>query len=212
MQMKAEVHQLPIGGKWTLEDLYVFPRLFEQCYFIYLALDPDSQEFDDDRVLHAYEAFPWQGGYSAVDFYNQLKWAVPRRRRPSITRIRYSSPGFIELGTLSVVVALNIEKVIRNICNSAKIISGTYTAVYRDMQKRKLLRIKTEKEIRKLSLAEIGVIEAHAEDIADILDVNLDVLNERTGSPYKSLKILLSLFRRVRSLAAFQREGKLRLK
>jgi hypothetical protein len=211
-QMKTDVHQLPIGGKWTLEDLYVFPRLYEQCYFMYLALDPDSREFDDDRVHHAYEAFPWQGGYSAVDFYNQLKWAVPRRRRPRITRIRYSSPGLIELGTLSVVVALNIEKVVRNICNSAKIISGTYTAVYRDMQKRKLLRIKTEKEMRKLSPEEIRVIEAHSEDIADILDVNLGVLNERTGSPYKSLKILLSLFRRVRSLARFQKDGKLRLK
>jgi len=86
--VQADLHQLPIGGKWTLEDLYVFPRLYEQCYFMYLALDPNSREFDDDRVHHAYEAFPWQGGYSAVDFYNQLKWAVPRRRRPRITRIR----------------------------------------------------------------------------------------------------------------------------
>src|SRR5258708_3921746 len=210
--MRTEFYQIPIGGEWTLEALYIFPRAYEQCYFLYLALTPDTPEFEDDRVLYAYEAFPWQGGYSAVDFYNQLKWAVPRRRRPRITRIRYSSPGLIELGTLSVVVALNIEKVVRNICNSAKIVSGTYTAVYRDMQKRKLLRIKTEKEIRKLSPAEIRIIEAHAEDIADILDVNLGVLNERTGSPYKSVKILLSLFRRVRSLAWFQKDAKLRLK
>jgi hypothetical protein len=153
-----------------------------------------------------------RGGYSAVDFYNQLKWAVPRKRRPRVTRIRYSSPGLIELGSLSVVVALVIEKVIRNICNSAKHISGTYTVVYRDMQKRKLLRIKTETAIRKLTPAENRIIEAHAGSIADILDVNLDVLNERTGSSYKSLKILLSLFRRVRLLCGFQRNGKLRLK
>jgi hypothetical protein len=210
--MGTDVYQLPIGGKWTLEDLYVFPRLYEQCYFMYLALQPDSAEFEDDRVLNAYEVFPWQGGYSAVDFYNQLKWAVPRKRRPRVTRIRYSSPGLIELGSLSIVVALVIEKVVRNICNSAKEISGTYTAVYRDMQKRKLLRIKTETEMRKLTRAENRAIETHAESIAAILDVNLGVLNERTGSSYKSLKILLSLFRRVRLLCGFQKNGKLRLK
>ncbi len=210
--MRTDVYQIPIGGEWTLEDLYIFPRAYEQCYFLYLALTPDTPEFEDDRVLYAYEAFPWQGGYSAVDFYNQLKWAVPRRRRPRVTRIRYSSPGFIELGGLSVAVALVLEKVVRNICNSAKMISGTYTIIYRDMQKRKLLRIKTDNEIRKLTRAERHVIEAHAENLADVLDVDLDVLTERTGSAYKSLKILLSLFRRVRLLCGFQRNGRLRLK
>src|SRR5258708_4051781 len=210
--MRTEFYQIPIGGEWTLEALYIFPRAYEQCYFLYLALTPDTPEFEDDRVLYAYEAFPWQGGYSAVDFYNQLKWAVPRRRRPRVTRIRYSSPGFIELGGLSVAVALVLEKVVRNICNSAKMISGTYTIIYRDMQKRKLLRIKTDNEIRKLTRAERHVIEAHAENLADVLDVDLDVLTERTGSAYKSLKILLSLFRRVRLLCGFQRNGRLRLK
>jgi hypothetical protein len=210
--MKTDVYQIPIGGKWTLEDLYIFPRAYEQCSFLYLALTPDTSVFEDERVLFAYEAFPWQGGYSAVDFYNQLKWAVPRRRRPRVTRIRYSSPGFIELGGLSIGVALVLEKVVRNLCNSAKMLSGTYTVIYRDMQKRKLLRIRTNNEIRKLTRAERQVVEAHAENLADVLDVDLDVLTERTGSAYKSLKILMSLFRRVRLLCGFQKNGRLRLK
>jgi hypothetical protein len=152
------------------------------------------------------------GGHSAVDFYNQLKWAVPKRRRPRVTRIRYSSPGLIELGGLVVSVAVIIEKVIHTICNAAKDANRAYSAIHRDMQKRKLLRIKTENEIRKLTVAEHRVINGHAEDMSGILDVDLGLLNKRTGSPHKSLKILLSLFRRVRSLALFQKNGKLRLK
>jgi hypothetical protein len=210
--MKTEVHQIPIGGKWTLEDLYTFPHTYEQCYFMYLALTPRTAEFEDERVLYAYEAFPWQGGYSAVDFYNQLKYAVPRQRRPRIVRIRYSSPGFIELGGLSVAVALGLEKVVKNICNSAKMISGTYTAIYRDMQKRKLLRIRTDNEIRKLTREERHIVKEHADNLARVLDVDPDVLTERTGSSYKSLKILMSLFRRVRVLVGFQNSGRLRLK
>ena len=211
-EMETDVYQIPIGGEWTLEDLYVFPRAYEQCYFMYLALLSDAPEFEDDRVIHAYEAFPWQGGYSAVNFYNQLKWAVPRKRRPRVTRIEYSSPGVIELGGLVVGVAVLIEKVVRTICNSAKDVNRTYSEIYRDMQKRKLLRVKRENEIRKLTAAERRVIEGHAERIAGVLDVDPRLLNERTGSSYKSLKILLSLFRRVRSLSQFQTNGKLRLK
>jgi hypothetical protein len=210
--MKTDVYQIPIGGKWTLEDLYIFPRAYEQCYFLYLALTPNTSVFEEERVLYAYEAFPWQGGYSAVNFYNQLKYAVPRRRRPRIVRIRYSSPGLIALAGLSVTVALNLEKVVKNVCNSTKMISGTYTAIYRDMQKRKLLRIRTDNEIRKLTREERHVVKEHAEDLAHVLAVDLDVLTERTGSVYKSLKILMSLWRRVKVLVGFQNSGRLRLK
>ena len=211
--MEIDVYQIPIGGNWTLEDLYVFPRAYEQCYFAYLALSqPEVPAFRDDRIILAFEAFPWQGGYSAVDFYNQLKWAVPKRRRPRVTRIRYSSPGLIELGGLVVSVAVIIEKVIHTLCNAAKDANRTYSAIYRDMQRRKLLKIKTENEIRKLTATERRVIGEHVEELAGILDVDLALLNEKTSSSYKSLKILLSLFRRVRSLALFQKNGKLRLK
>jgi len=88
-----DVYQIPIDGNWSLEDLYVFPRAYEQCYFMYLALTATPQAADDERIARAYEAFPWQGGYSAVDFYNRLKWSVPKRKRPTIIRIRYGSPG-----------------------------------------------------------------------------------------------------------------------
>src|SRR4051812_45820153 len=86
---KTDLYQIPIGGNWTLEDLYVFPRAYEQCYFMYLSLHQGAPGLRDDSATYAYEVFPWQGGYSAVDFYNRLKWAVPKRRRPRISRIEY---------------------------------------------------------------------------------------------------------------------------
>lgn len=209
--MEIGVYEVPIDGDWTLEDLYVFPRAYEQCYFMYLALSPKSPEVEDERIIHAYEAFPWQGGYSAVDFYNQLKWAVPKRRRPRIVRIRYASPGLIEIGGLVVSVAVIIEKVVHTLCNTAKDVSRTYSAIHRDMQKRRLLRIKAEGEMRNLTSEEQRAIDRHAAEMASILKVDLGLLNERTGSSYRSLKILLSLFRRLRSIAQFQKNGKVRL-
>jgi hypothetical protein len=206
--MDKDSYLIPIDGKWTLEDLYEFPRAYEQCYFAYLGLSPEASESEDERVLNAFTAFPWQGGYSAVDFYNQLKWAVPKRKRPRINRIEYASPGLIELGGLVVSVAVIIEKVVHTLCNAAKDVNRTYSAIHRDMQKRKLLRIRTESEIRKLTPSEQRVVDGYAEEMAGILDVDLSSLNERTGTSYKSLKIMLSLFRRLRQIANFQKSGK----
>jgi hypothetical protein len=209
--MENDSYLIPIEGRWTLEDLYEFPRAYEQCYFAYLGLSPEASKFEDDRVLRAFEAFPWQGGYSAVDFYNQLKWAVPKRGRPRINRIEYASPGLIELGGLVVSIAVIIEKVVHTLCNAAKDVNRTYSAIHRDMQKRKLLRIRTESEIRKLTPGEQRVVDGYAEEMAGVLDVDLSLLNKRTGASYKSLKIMLSLFRRLRQIAKFQKGGKVNL-
>ena len=203
-------YTIPIAGEWSLEDLYVFPRAYEQCYFMYFALMSDDLGTDLDRIGHAYEAFPWQGGYSAVGFYNQLKWAVPKRQRPQIIRIEYASPGLIEIGAV-VAVAVAIEKIVISLCGSARNINSTYNEIYRDLQERKLLKIKTEAEIRQLKKSELRVIDSHAIELGEALDVDVDALNQKTGSPFKSLKIILSLYRRLRKLAEFQKRGKTRL-
>src|SRR5579875_2065143 len=141
--MDSRTYKIPIAGKWSLEDLYVFPRTYEQCYFMYLALMSNELDSDSDRITRAYEAFPWQGGYSAVGFYNQLKWAVPKRHRPQIVRIEYASPGLIEL-SLVVAVSVSLERIVKGLCNSARDINATYNEIYRDLQERKLLKLKTE--------------------------------------------------------------------
>lgn len=205
--MNNDSYTIPIAGEWSLEDLYVFPRTYEQCYFMYLALMSADLGKDQDRIEHAYQAFPWQGGYSAVGFYNQLKWAVPKRQRPQIIRIEYASPGLIEISVV-VAVAVAIEKIVKSLCESARDINATYNEIYRDLQERKLLRIKTEAEIRRLKKSEIRVIDAHARELGKAIDIDVEALNLKTGSPFKSLKIILSLYRRLRKLAKFQERGK----
>jgi hypothetical protein len=92
-----------------------------------------------------------------------------------------------------------------------KVNNATYTEIYRDLQDRKLLKIKTENEIRRLSASECRVIDTHVKTIAQVLDVDPKALNDKTGSSYKSLKILLSLFRRMKRLSEFQKKGMINL-
>lgn len=203
-----ETYSIHIDGRWSLEDLYIFPRTYEQVYFLVHSLQEDLDEAAMERVTRAYQAFPWQGGYSAVNFYNQLKRITPKRERPEIASISYASPGWIEIA-LILSVALNVEKIVKSVCASIQVMNKTYSDIMRGMQERKLLRIEVEKSELELKKAELEYVEGAAREMAAILGIrNIDVVNDRTGHPYRTLKILLSLYRRVRILANYQSKKK----
>jgi hypothetical protein len=220
--MAEETYTVHIDGQWSLEDLYIFPRTYEQVYFAVYSLMPfDSSSFDElaltgldddyrNRIEHAYRAFPWQGGYSAVNFYNQLKYVIPRNDRPRIQSIQYHSPGWIEL-TLAVSVAFNIERIVKSICASLHTMNETYTDIVKGMTDRKLLRLKGRE--LELSKADLDYVQMSADRMARMIDVgDIKEMNRRTGHPYRTLKILLSLYRRFRTLVQYQDRGKANFK
>jgi hypothetical protein len=90
-------YRIRLDEEWSLEDLYVFPRAYEQVYFFFSAFSMENGE-ERDRIERAFHAFPWQGGYSAVSFFNQLKYATPPELRPKIIAISKLSPGYFDLG------------------------------------------------------------------------------------------------------------------
>lgn len=134
-----------IDKRWSLEDLYNFPRAYEQVYFAFEAVLPSTDEQTNDRIERAFHVFPWRGGYSAVSFYNQLKFATPRNKRPQIQEIRYASPGHIAL-LLNLPLAIQIAGVVAAVAGSIGACNKVYNAIHSDLQRRKLLRIEVERK------------------------------------------------------------------
>lgn len=201
-------YSINIDGDWELSDLYIFPRTFEQSYYLFYSLLPGHDEVDAERIEHAYSTFPWQGGYSAANFYNQLRFIVPRRQRPELVSINYSSPGLMELG-LILGVAVMVGRIVKAVASSINECNSTYSNIIKGMQERKIMRIETRRRSLHLRQEEIQYVERSVQSMARILGFdNVKEINERTGNPYISLKILLSLYRRVRTLAEYERKGK----
>ena len=100
---------------------------------------PDRNNLDD-RTLHAFRAFPWTGGWSAVDFYDSLRATAPKDHRPHIVAIEYASPGYIELAVV-VTVALNIRRIVDHVCSSIERANATYSKLYKAAMDRKLLKV-----------------------------------------------------------------------
>ncbi len=205
---QSETYTIHIEGEWSLEDLYVFPRAFEQVYFLVYSLMPERDEDSLERIHHAYRAFPWRGGYSAVNFYNQLKFVTPKKDRPQIASIHYASPGWLEVA-LILSVAFSVERLVKSIANTIGHANDVYDRVVRGMSERKLLRLEVERKKLQFKKEELEYITSCLEQMAKLLGFsNLEEINARTGHPYLSLKILLSLYRRVKTLTDYIGKGK----
>ena len=127
---------LKLGGDCDLQDLSVF-RQYSHVYSVMYALQVGpSQDESRTRTFHAFETFPWKGGWSTVDFYEGLRHATPDSHRPRIVSIQFSSPGFIEL-MLLVSASAAIRLVVDNACRSFERISATYTTLHKDAAERK---------------------------------------------------------------------------
>ena len=203
-----QAHRIIIDGKWSLEDLADFPHVYDQVYFALEAMSALGQSEVDERIVQAFSAYPWHGGYSAVGFFNELKWATPKRERPQLKSMHYASLGGMEL-LLDVVVAERIVALVIRITKAFDAINGTYQDVVRGLIERKLLSLKAKETELTLAKHELDFIDYCATRMAKVLGfTNLNALNRTTGSAYKSLKIIMAVYRRLRRLVAFQRDGK----
>jgi hypothetical protein len=204
----ADRYKIKIDLQWSLEDLYVFARNYEQVYFLAYSLLPGLPDATGEDVSRAYRAFPWRGGYSAVDFYNQLKHSAPPEERLKVFAIHYGSPGFIEL-MLVLAAAQTVRSIVKAVADSLTDMNAVYNQIMADLQKRKLLRLEVKNKEFELSQAQLHLVEEHADIMAALLGLNgHNELTQRTGHPFITLKILLSYYRRLRKLAEYYSEGK----
>src|ERR1700733_14766799 len=201
-------YRINLGEDWSLEDLYVSPRAYEQVYFFYASLEIDLGGRYRAKIGRAYEGCPWQGGYSAVNFFNTLKYATPPELRPILISMHKSSPGYLELG-LALAVAMPLSRVVRHIATTIDTCNNTYINVYKGMIERKLLRLKEKQETLEFQKYELDFIKTSSRQMAELLGFRSPAeVDSRTGHPYRTLKLLLSVYRRIRTLSEYENEKK----
>ncbi|MGH8531507.1 MAG: hypothetical protein ACREV1_01975 [Gammaproteobacteria bacterium] len=206
--------RLALDGDWTLFEFSQFARAYSQAYSVLYSLDPtlspDPEDEEFERIRHLYNAFPWRGGYSAVNFYESLRCRVPKQDRPAIKSIRYESPGWIEL-SLIVGVALSIKSIIKSFAGSVKQVNSTYHEIYKGMQNRKLTDLDIKRGEIELTREQRRFARESADELAERMHFErLAQLKELSDNEVASLKILLSLFRRSRDLWKIEQQGRIR--
>lgn len=205
-------YRILMNKRWNFDDLYVFSRTYDQLLYFFDSFSDDKDGDDQERRAYAFSQFPWQGGYSAVNFFNSLKYSVPAKDRPKISSIQYNSPGWIEIILAMPVATFALAASVKHLCKSIDSANETYRKIYNGMAERELLRIKTEKEKLKLESEHQKFIDASCRSMLKIMGLkNLRDMNRLTEDSYLTLKILMAVYRRLRTLSAMENSEKIDL-
>lgn len=210
MKKKVEDYKIEMDGEWSLEDLYDFPHTYIHVYsFLYSFLRPiENFDDEDDRLVITYSIHPWRGGYSSVNFFNNLKHIVAPKHRPQIKSIKYASPGWLEL-TAIVGVALSIKKIVSCFTESANALNQLYNNIYKGMHDRKMMGIEAKRQTLLLSKEQTDFAIESANKLSNLLGFeNVEQIQKLTKNPLATLKILLSFYRKIKVLAEFTAKGK----
>jgi hypothetical protein len=202
---------LPEASDWSLQDLYVLPHTYEQCYTFVYCLDTQLPARDEEAIDHAFERYPWKGGYSYVNFYQVLRTRIPPVSRPRLASMHKASPGWIEL-------ALNLDVAVQ-VAKSVALISGSLVAAAAAYKKAwtLLLSIRTERQKARnqqlqLRQSQVKAIRGTCEELAKCLGFkSLSELHNRTNDPEVSLKLLAAHYRKMRTLYEYESRGKIEL-
>lgn len=203
---------LRLDGRWGLEELSETAKDYIQLYGFAYSLIPNLPRSRRDELEYIYAKFPWRGGYSTVNFFNQLFHKIPPRLRPEIQRIQYASPGFIELTEIAVVAA-SVAGIVKMVCSSIDVAHDTYRKIQKASVEHKLSRINLANKELEFSQKQIDFCEDSSKKLVKLFgltEAQEEIIDQRVqGSPIMKLKMLLSVFRRVEPLAKKQSEGKL---
>jgi hypothetical protein len=199
---RPQRYRIALDGKWSFEDLQELPRAFNQLYAFAYVFVPNAQVQDDDALKQAFSSYPWQGGYRVL--FHQ----IPVSLRPDVNSMRYGSPGWIDLQLLAE-AAKQVGTIVGVVATNGIIINKLYHDIHKGASDRKLLRIKEERAAIRLTQSNLDFIMASSKKLAKAIEFkNLDELEAHTENKLATLKILMSFYRRVRTLVEFQDEGK----
>jgi hypothetical protein len=196
-----------IDGRWGLPDMRRFSSLFGNAYSFLFALQNDGGT-NSQRTKVLFNKYPWRGGFSAVNFFDQLEQLVPRAIRPEIDRMQKASPGFIDF-RLDVVIADRVINLVAQLNNKNNAPALAYKETHQFLKQRKWLG-SSAGDIR-LTDADLSDLTSYVALMSSSLQLEEHteyIMQLAQSDPLAAVKILLSLFRKVKELADYLATGK----
>lgn len=206
VQNSNQTIEIPIDGRWDVQDLAYFPKKFADTYsFLYALRDRNSK--DVNYLKNIFQRYPWKGGYSYVGFFNDIYNKIPRKNRLTVKEFQYASPGKILLNADAEIakhVYASVTKVNANIITVKKV----YAELQKGMTERKFLG--ASKYDVTLTESDINFLKTHTLALSNAIGFkDFEKINELTDNDLlTSTKILTSYYRRLEDLAEFYDSGK----
>lgn len=209
----ANSYFIKLDKRWKLDELSDFSKNYEQSYYAAFAIEALRKESSlgldtQRRLLTQMSRYPWRGGFSTVHFYYGVKRIVGKKRQPEIKRIKYASPGFIELSAIQE-IALGLGIIVSSACGSITLINSTYNRIYKGLREREMNEISVERSRIELAKEQREFLLQSIDDMGQHLNLaDQSKLIDASGNEFRALKILLSMYRRIRIVSRYQEDAK----
>jgi len=209
--MSPKCHRIPIDGEWDLVDLSTFPQLYRQLYSVVYSFEVEIPAIKEEIVNESFIRHPWKGGFSTINWFNDLYYAIPSKDRPKIKSIQYASPGWIDLDVL-VTAAASLQVMVVAVLFAVRQGNKTYSQIQNGIQERRLNEIKLQRRKLILDRERLQFVTESCEKLAQLMGFkHLKEMHKRTGNALVSLKMLLAMYRRLRELSEFEVGGKTKM-
>jgi hypothetical protein len=197
-----------IDGRWGINDLRKFSDLVQDSYAFVFALTGRGTGHTRDRITELFQKYPWRGGFSSVNFFNDLYRLIPPPQRASISRIQYASPGTIEL-QMNKEAASAIRKLCEAINQDDSEIVERYEEVHTWLRERNWLgRSASDLRLSAPDKRELLDVTAKLAETFGLATQKSYILKLSNSDPLAAVKILLAYYRRLEGLADYVATGK----
>ncbi len=204
----GKARTVQIDGRWGIDDLRRFSDLVQDSYAFVFALSGLGGEKSKREIQSLFHRYPWRGGFSSVNFFDDLYRLIPSPQRASITRIQYASPGEIDL-RMNEEVAIALRGIVARINDGQNEPFAAYQEVRRYLQERGWLG-KAKGDLR-LSPEDDTFLLQQFKILCGAFSLSTresDILELASSDPLSAVKILLAYYRRVAALADYVATGK----
>lgn len=206
--MEQGVYRVLLDGKWSLEDLTVFSRVYFQNYSFIYCLDSSIENSDTRRIESLLEQYELRDGLSYVNIYDIFRANIQKEDRPQIESIQYASPGWLDM-VLNVDVALQVAKVIGIYLGTPVAIAETYKRLHKIFTDLQEQRRKYQRNSMKLDAEKAAIAQKLTHELAKGLGFeNIKQLDEQTKDVEESAKLIMAHYRRISKIAKFVQSGK----
>lgn len=203
---------LEVDGEWDMPDFGEFYSRYSDVYYFLSASHAFTDEGVDTEkkkaIKKAFVHTPFKGGFSYVHFYATLPAAIPRAERLRMDKIKYESPGYVNVNGDSDTFA-ETETIIRSFLTNRAELRKIYEQFHSFLSKGRYLQMSAE-EFQGDDSA-YAYINHMAASLAEKLSIpSLDTVRSLVeNNPLAFAKIILSLYRRLDEASRFFAQGRI---
>jgi hypothetical protein len=180
----------------------------QDCYAFVFALTDRSASTTKDKITDLFQKYPWRGGFSSVNFFDELYLLIPQTQRASIQKIAYASPGTIDF-QMNVVAARTISALCDAINERDSKVEDAYEEAHEWLKERHWLgRSATDLRLSSADRRDLMESVATLADAFGLSGHKERVLELSNSDPLAAVKILLAYYRRLHGLADYVATGK----